>query len=84
MRPGCSSTHDSSPNTSSPLVGSSNEVTVTINEKETLALLDTGSNVSTICRQFYNAHLSDIPIKPLETILQVSVPMDNNFHTTAM
>ena len=34
-------------------------------------LLDTGSTVSTISQSWYDAHLSEVPVKPLDTILEI-------------
>ena len=53
------------------LVGSSNEVTVEIHHKSIKALLDTGSTVSTISESFYNEHLSDITLQPLNCIINI-------------
>ena len=51
------------------LVGSSNEVQVQVQGVLTQALVDTGSAVSTISRKFYDTHLSDIPLQPVESLL---------------
>lgn len=33
--------------------------------------MDTGSTVSTISQSWYDAHLSEVPVKPLDTILEI-------------
>ncbi len=56
----------------STLVGTSNEVSVHVHGIETLALLDTGSTVTTIGREFYDRYLAvGLPIHPLNDILMV-------------
>ncbi len=53
-------------------MGTSNEVSVSINGIEALALLDTGSTVTTISREFYDSHLAEsLSIHPLNDILVV-------------
>ncbi len=81
------STQDTSPNTdklASLLVGSSSEVEVTICGVKTHALLDTGSNVTTIGRQFYKSNLASIPIQPLAIFYRLSVPMVNSYRMMAL
>ena len=53
------------------VVGDSNEVTVEISGKECRALLDTGSSVSTISQSFYMDYLSDLPLEPLDSVLNI-------------
>ena len=63
---------DRGTNKSDPkLVGETNEVSVKINGQQTTALLDTGSCVSVIGSGFYQEHLKDIEILPLNQILQI-------------
>lgn len=38
---------------------------------KTLALLDTGSTVSTICKQYYDDHLKELPLQPLTSLLRI-------------
>jgi transposase InsO family protein len=57
--------------TRNDLVGSSNEVKAKIDGIETLALLDTGSTVSTVSRGFYDKHLSQHPIQSLDILLDI-------------
>ena len=53
------------------LVGSSNEVQVQVQGVLTQALGDTGSAVSTLSRKFYDTHLSDTPLQPVESLLTI-------------
>lgn len=53
----------------STLVGSSNEAQVYIQDVATQALIDTGSAVSTVSRKYYETHLSDIPLQPVDKLL---------------
>jgi hypothetical protein len=53
------------------LVGSSNEVDVTLNGIQVKALLDTGSSVSTVSQAFYEENLSNIPLTSLDNILEI-------------
>ena len=55
----------------SDVVGKATESTVTINGITTEALLDTGSTVSTISKEFYDQHLSHTPIESLDHFLQI-------------
>ena len=50
------------------VVGDSNEVSLSKQDVETRALIDTGSTVSTVSHAFYQSHLSNIPIEPLTGI----------------
>ena len=38
---------------------------------QTIAVVDTGSSISTICQNFYEEHLHHIPLKPVTDILQI-------------
>lgn len=53
------------------LIGTANEVTISIDSNVTKALLDTGSTVSTVGKSFYDSSLSHLPIQPLSFILNV-------------
>ena len=53
----------------STLVGSSNEAQVYIQGVPAKALIDTGSAVSTVSRKYYETHLSDIPLQPVDKLL---------------
>ena len=53
------------------VVGDSNEVSLSVQDVETRALIDTGSTVSTVSHAFYQSHLSNIPIEPLSEILKI-------------
>ncbi|RXN13805.1 Retrovirus-related Pol polyprotein from transposon 412 [Labeo rohita] len=53
------------------LVGVKCTAQVIIGEKEIDCLLDTGSQVTTVPQSFYETHLSDHPLKPLENLLEV-------------
>ena len=53
------------------LVGESNEVEVDIEGTKVLALLDTGSSVSTVCQSFYERHLKHLPLSELQDVLEV-------------
>ena len=53
------------------LIGESNEAFVTINSIPVRCLFDTGSTVSSISQSWYDAQLSEVPVKPLDTILEI-------------
>ena len=53
------------------LVGHRTEVEVKLNGVSCMALLDTGSTVSTVSEQFYKDHLSNIEIKPIDSMLNI-------------
>lgn len=53
------------------LVGSTNEVSVTIDNYQTTARVDTGSLISTICQSFYAKNLYNIPLQSLSNIFHV-------------
>ena len=53
------------------ITGPPNEVKVKLNGVESTALLDTGSTVSTISKNFYDKHCSSTPIEPLSHILHI-------------
>lgn len=53
------------------LVGEASEAEVMINGVVCQALLDTGSTVSSITQSFYDAHLVDFPLHPINDLLKV-------------
>lgn len=54
------------------LVGQANEATAVVEGVTCPVLLDTGSTVSTISKQFYEAKLKDnIPLHPMEEIIKI-------------
>lgn len=55
----------------SEIVGSSNEVTVLVNNIEAKSLLDTGSCVSTISRTFYEQNFSNLELLPLDNFIKL-------------
>ena len=55
------------------LVGQVNLTLVTIGDKDTKGLLDSGSQVTTVSKSYYDNHLSDFPLLPLSEILEVEV-----------
>ena len=63
--------HQQSRRDTAGLTGTNSEVTVKINNISALALLDTGSTVSTVSETFYQQYLSDEPIQQLDKILHI-------------
>lgn len=53
------------------LVGSKCTANVNVGGVDCSCLLDTGSQVTTVAKSFYQTHLSDHPIKPISNILEV-------------
>ena len=53
------------------LIGTSNEANVHVNGVSTVALLDTGSSVSTISQSFYETHLKEIPLQPITDLVSI-------------
>ena len=53
------------------IVGPAVEVQVSINQNDTSALLDTGSQVTIISESFYQSKLSALPLRPLDGTLNV-------------
>ena len=51
--------------------GSANESEIAINGHKCIAVLDTGSTVSTISETFYQQHFADLQIHPLEVLLEI-------------
>ena len=65
-------TYQQQPTRETPgLTGTNSEVTVKINDIAVLALLDTGSTVSTVSETFYRQYLSDQAIQDLDQILHI-------------
>ena len=61
------------PNPLKRLLGNPNTTTILIEAVPCLALIDTGSQVTTVSRDFYNQHLSSlVPLQPLTEILTVT------------
>ena len=54
-----------------PLFRAANECVAAVNGRACLALLDTGSQITSISESFYNKHLSDCRIHPVESLLRV-------------
>ena len=54
-----------------PLIGAANECVAAVNGRACLALLDTGSQITSISESFYNKHLSDCIIHPVESLFRV-------------
>ena len=67
------STFSNSPRILDLLVGPAYETPVKINGISSLALLDTGSQVSTVGEDFFKNHLSGVELKPLYDLLRVEV-----------
>jgi len=53
------------------LLGDINEAKISINGKQTTALLDTGSCVSVMCESFFQEHMPDTNLQPLTEILNI-------------
>ena len=53
------------------LIGTSNEANVHVNGVSTVALLDTGSSVTTISQSFYETHLKEIPLQPITDLVSI-------------
>ena len=53
------------------LIGNSNESLVTIEGINTSALIDTGSCVSTVTKEFYEKHLNHIELQPVQGLLKI-------------
>ena len=56
-----------------PIVGPSNDCDVIVNGVSTKCLLDTGSMVVTLARSFYDSHLADIPLEPLDRLFSIQL-----------
>lgn len=64
------------------LVGECSEAEALVNNIPVRCLLDTGSTVSTVSQKWYDTHLSDVPIKSLDTILEIECADDQNLPYT--
>ena len=60
------------------LVGSEVDTVAYIDGIQVLALLDTGSMVTTVSKQFLKTYFPALPVFPMEGILQVKGPLDEN------
>ena len=63
--------HDSTKTMPHALVGAANEVPATIDHVDCTALVDTGSQVSTVARTFYDTYLSHIELHDCMNLLRV-------------
>ena len=55
-----------------PMIGSPNEITLSINNIRCTALIDTGATVSTISEAFYHEHLSeDVELHSIEETIRI-------------
>lgn len=52
-----------------PIVGDANESPAIVNDVSCTCLVDTGSQVTTICKSFIEKHLLNLPISPLQDLL---------------
>ena len=59
------------------MVGVSNECHVLVDEVKCLALLDTGSMVTTVAKSFLRSHYPSLPVYPLSDLLVVKGPLDD-------
>ena len=55
----------------SDVVGDVNESNVFVNDHPCAALIDTGSQVTTLSESFWKQNLSDCPLQPLSTLIEV-------------
>ena len=53
------------------MVGGTPEIEAQINSRPCIALLDTGSQITTISVSFYNSHLSDIAIQNCSDLIRI-------------
>ena len=53
------------------MIGDANECVAAVNGRACLALLDTGSQITSISESFYKKHLSDCALRPVESLLRV-------------
>lgn len=63
-------------------MGECSEAEVLVNNIPVRCLLDTGSTVSTVSQKWYDTHLSDVPIKSLDTILEIECTDGQNLPYT--
>lgn len=64
------------------LVGECSEAEALVNNIPVRCVLDTGSTVSTVSQKWYDTHLSDVPIKSLDTILEIECADGQNLPYT--
>ena len=70
---------DSSAKDTDPqLFGDTNEAETSINNISAIALLDTGSCVSVVSKQFYNIHVSSVTVQPLTNIIHIECADGNS------
>ena len=53
------------------IIGEANECDVLVNDVPCVGLIDTGSMVSTVSQTFFETHLSDLMLHPLDDLLSV-------------
>lgn len=63
-------------------MGECSEAEILVNNIPVRCLLDTGSTVSTVSQKWYDTHLSDVPIKSLDTILEIECTDGQNLPYT--
>ena len=66
------------------LIGSANEARVEIEDIGCMALLDTGSQVTTLSESFYTKHFSSIPVKDFGLSSVSKVLVVRIFHIEAI
>ena len=54
-----------------PLIGLANEVDINVCDVNTVGLLDTGSQVTSVAKSFVDQHLSDLEIEPVDKFVEV-------------
>ena len=67
-----------SPKIHPKLIGESAETEILISGNSTTALIDTGSNVSTLSKTFYDNYLQDKPIHPIEEFVNIECADGNS------
>ena len=60
------------------VVGKTNEVQIEVEGVSCMALIDTGSMITTVSEEFYNQHLSAWELKDLESALEIQVAGGHN------
>ena len=60
-----------SPSTMKKMVGQANEAMSVINGHRSKCLIDTGSQVTTLCKSFYACNLKGTPLHSLENLIKV-------------
>ena len=56
-----------------PLVGKSTQINIFVNGKPTVALLDSGSQVTTVARWYMDLEIPEVNIQGIEQFLQITV-----------